>query len=151
MVSRAGLAVVRPLRKARFGWATLPAVLLTLAGCTSIYIDLDGYYEGGELWFDDPNRSWFNRHCVRAVSVTWLDEKADRQEAMWEADSSGHDCITTAPFRYGRTELPPDRAGFVPPRPLVPGVRYEIFVELDNGAGSGFFSITDDGQVINAD
>lgn len=133
------------------------ALALVLAGCniSSLYIDLDAHYEDGELWFEDPNQSWFMSHCVRVVEVTRVElheTLSTEDRTVWEATGQGSECLTGVPFRYGDLQGTPnpDRR-YTAAKPLAPGETYEIFVELSNGAGSGEFTLDQDGAVTNLD
>lgn len=133
------------------------ALPLALGGCviSSLFIDLDAYYEDGEIWFEDSNQSWLLSHCVRVVEVTrtGLGEGADASERiMWEATGRGTDCVVGVPFRYGELEGAPDpERRYTEAKPLELGASYEIFVELTNGAGSGQFTLNADGTIANDD
>lgn len=131
------------------------ALGLVLAGCgfSSLYIDLDANTEDDEIWFEDPSQSWFTNHCVRNVTVTRYDLGEDAEESeriYWRASGQGTECVVTVPFRYGELERTPDRnRRYTPARPLDPGASYEIEVELSNGAGSGGFTVNQDGTITN--
>ena len=135
----------------------LAALAVSLAGCgiSSLFIDLDAKNEDGAIWFEDPRQGWLTSHCVRNVTVTKLrlHEVLDESDpVVWEASGVGVECLTGIPFQYGIMETPPDRnRRYTEARPLEPGAKYEIFVELSNGAGSGTFTLNEDGTIANDD
>jgi hypothetical protein len=133
----------------------LALLAASLGGCgiSSLYIDLDANYEDSEMWFEDPQQGWLTSHCVRNVTVTRIGMDDGRDESdpkMWQASGLGAECLTGVPFRYGAMETPPDPdRRYTPAKPLEAGASYEIEVELSNGAGSGRFTIAEDGSISN--
>lgn len=130
---------------------TAPALApLALTGCIfAIYIDLDAYEEDGAILFDDPGRSWFTGYCLRYVTVTELGEGDRASRIIWNASAATSECLANFPFRYGDLEARHKPEHFIPPEELRPGKRYEVEIELSNGAGSGTFEIAEDGKISN--
>jgi len=144
------MAVVTGIRT-RILVRAIPALaLLALANCIfAIYIGLEAYEEDGAVWFDDPNRSWFTGYCLRYVTVTELGDGDQASRIIWNASAATSQCLADFPFRYGVLETRHDAERFTPPEELQLGKRYEIEVELSNGAGSGNFTIAKDGTILN--
>lgn len=121
------------------------ALASTLGGCSASYIDLEAERDGGEIVFRNPAGSWLSSDCVRLVEVT----EKETGEVVWADGSRGSGCLFETPFTYGETSSLSDPDDVKPATELLPGKAYEIFVELDGGAGDGSFSIGTDGSIAN--
>jgi hypothetical protein len=117
----------------------------SLGGCSASYIDLEAERDGGEIVFRNPASSWFSSDCVRLVEVT----EKETGEVVWADGSLSSGCLFETPFTYGETSNLSDPDDLQPAQELMPGKTYEIFVELDGGAGDGSFTIEADGSIAN--
>lgn len=129
--------------------------LLGLSGCQNwaSMIGLEAYEEDGQIHFRDAEASLFTTYCVRHIEVTaWRmtsETTATLEEKVWEDGARSADCLTGLPFEYGQAFDNSDPADIQPAQPLTPGLKYEIFIEQDGGAGQGSFMIEEDGTVVN--
>ena len=116
-------------------------------------IELEAYEENGEIYFHDPDASWFTTYCVRHIEVSaWRrtsDTTAKLEKAVWEDGTRSAECLTDLPFHYGQAFNNSEPADLEPAQPLEPGMQYEIFIEHEGGAGQGSFMIEEDGSIVN--
>lgn len=117
-----------------------------LSGCVASYIDLEAERVEDEIRFRNPNAGLFSSDCVRVVEVT----DVETREVVWADGSRTSGCLFEAPFAYGQKSDLSNPAEYKAAKPLEPGNSYEIFVELDGGAGDGSFTIAADGSVTNS-
>ena len=127
----------------------LPAMAVMLGGCPmfAIFIDLDAERNADTVTFSGPNQSWLDSHCVRDLEV----KDVATGEIMWAASSNSSGCLAGLPFDYGGLLDDAKPGEFLTAKELVPGKAYEIFVELDNGAGDGWCAVNEDGSITNND
>lgn len=122
------------------------AMSAMLSGCVASYIDLEAERVEDEIRFRNPNAGLFSSDCVRVVEVT----NVETREVVWADGSRTSGCLFETPFAYGQKSDLSDPKDYKAAKPLEPGNSYEIFVELDGGAGDGSFTIAADGRVTNS-
>lgn len=139
----------------RWKLAVLCSAFIMLAGCQSwaSMIGLEAYEEGGQIYFRDPKASWFTNYCVRHIEVSAYRPTSATSSSLegtvWSAGSLSGGCMTDIPFRYGEMFDDSDPKDFTAPKPLEPGLEYEIFIERNGTAGQGRFTIEEDGTIVN--